>query len=127
MQGRLSRRKLAAYVADNLVAEEKSSDVLRELAAYLIESRRIRESELMIRAVEDALEERGVTVATVTTASPLSTELRENIQQLISSRDIQLCEVTDPSIIGGVRIETPSSTLDATIKRKLLALGRAKQ
>jgi len=50
---RLSRRKIAALYADELLAGHK--DVVKKLAAYLIESRRERELDLIVRDIEAAL------------------------------------------------------------------------
>ena len=125
MQGKISRRKLAQYAVD-AQANGKLSVVLQEIAAYLIESRRLRETELVVRAIEDELAMRGTVVAHVATARPLTHELQTAIKQLIGAKEISIVESVDPELIGGVRIETPGKLLDATVKRKLLALRQAK-
>ena len=72
MQGKISRRKLALYVADAVEAKQKLGSVLAEVAAYLVETKRTREAELLVRAVEDELAVRGVVIAHVVTARPLA-------------------------------------------------------
>jgi F-type H+-transporting ATPase subunit delta len=126
MKDKLSRRKLAQYVADTLVAGVEASVVLREVAAYLIDSGRLRETELVIRAIEDALADRGIVLARVTTATDLTATLRRDIEEMINARQVTLDTTIDPSVIGGVRIEIPGKVLDATVQRKLLALRQAK-
>jgi F0F1-type ATP synthase delta subunit len=76
MATRLSRRKIAAYAADKLAAGAASKKVLSEVAAYLIEMRRTREIDLLVRDIEDALEVRGIVVADVTSAYPLTEALK---------------------------------------------------
>ena len=125
MQGKISRRKLAEYAVNAYETGELSA-VLQEIAAYLIESRRLREAELVVRAIEDELAARGTVVARVATAHPLTSELEAAITQLVGAKEITIAEAVDPGLIGGVRIETPGKLLDATIKRKLLALRQAK-
>jgi F0F1-type ATP synthase delta subunit len=49
------------------------------------------------------------------------------IKELVGANSIALRETVDPTVIGGVRVKTPESTLDATIINKLHALKRAKQ
>ncbi len=53
MASRLSRRKIAAYAADKLIGGSSKKEVLREVAAYLITTRRTRELELLVRDIED--------------------------------------------------------------------------
>lgn len=126
MQGKISRRKLALFVADAVESHHALAPVLQEIAAYLIDSKRTREAELLVRAIEDELAERGIVVARVVTARPLASELEQAITKLIDAREIHLDSEIDESVIGGVRIETPGKLLDATIKRKILALHQAK-
>jgi F0F1-type ATP synthase delta subunit len=126
MQQKISRRKLAMYIADSLEKGASLSALLRELAAYLVLTKRTREAELVVRAVEDTLAERGSVIARVTTAHPLDATLRREIEQLVDAKTVHLYEIVDPEVIGGVRIETPGAFLDATLKRKLLALRQAK-
>lgn len=127
MAQKISRRKIANYVADGIVHGEEVSKLLRQAAAYLIDSKRTREADLLTRAIEDALEERGTTIATVTTARSLDDELRGAISALVGAKTVVLREIVDPTVLGGANIETPSSRLDATIKHKLTVLREAKQ
>ena len=126
MADKLSRRKLAQYVADRSNSTKELSKAVEHVAAYLVDSRRTREANLVVRAIEDELAARGSVVATVTTARPLDATLRKSIESLIDAKTISIREEVDPEVIGGVRIETPGSKLDATIQTKLLALSRAK-
>lgn len=125
MQTKISRRKLAQYAVDAHVSGNLSA-ALQEIAAYLVESRRLRETEPVVRAIEDELAARGTVVARVATARPLTSELQAAIKQLVDAQEILIVESVDPELVGGVRIETPGKLLDATIKRKLLALRQAK-
>lgn len=116
---------MAQYAVDAYEAD-KLALALQEIAAYLIESRRLREAELVVRAIEDELAARGTVVAHVATARPLTAELQNAITKLVGAKEISLVETINPELIGGVRIETPGKLLDATIKRKLLTLRQAK-
>lgn len=123
---KLSRRKLAAYIADQYDKGVPLQRSMRELAAYLVETGRTREAQLIVRAIEDELEARGTVVVTVTSARALSAAMRREIAALIGAKKLELRETVDPDVIGGVRVETPSALLDATIQRKLTLLHGAK-
>lgn len=126
MADKLSRRKIAQFVADRATSKKQLTAAIEQVAGYLVDSRRVREATLVVRAIEDELAARGSVIATVTTAHPLDATLRTTIEKLISAKELSLREQVDPEVIGGVRIETPGSKLDATIQTKLLALSRAK-
>lgn len=126
MAERISRRKLAVHVADRLEREDVAEATLQELAAYLIDTKRTREADLVARSIEDELAARGTVVAHVSSARPLSSDIKESIQRLLNASTIHLTEEVDPGLIGGVRIEAPGKRLDATLKRNILALGQAK-
>lgn len=126
MAERISRRKLAVHVADRLERGDAAEAALRELAAYLIDTKRTREADLVARSIEDELAARGTVVAHVSSARPLGNDIKRSIQRLLNASTIHLTEEVDPSLIGGIRIEAPGKRLDATLKRNILALGQAK-
>ncbi len=126
MTQKISRRKLASYVVDRFESGAPLATLLKEVAAYLVDSKRTREADLLVRAIEDVFAERGLVVARVTTAHPLTDALRREISKLVGGDKVHLDEIVDSTVIGGVRIDTPGKSLDATIERKLLALRQAK-
>lgn len=122
MTADISRRRLANFVADNVKNGKLKDSFMEKLAAYIVESGRQREAEMIVRAIEDELQTRGVVVATVTTAHPLTKASRQEIESMINANHIYIREVIDPSVIGGVKIELPDSQIDQTVKTKLMSL-----
>jgi len=121
---KLSRRKLAANAASRLARGESKETVLRDIAAYLIDSGRKREADLVVRDIEAMLIGEGTAVATVTSARPLSAASRTSLESFVkqSATGIQhviLREQIDGSLIGGVKLELPGSQLDTSVKAKL--------
>ena len=125
MSGRISRQKLAAQTADGIVSGD--ADATRRLAAYLLDTRRTDEAELIARDIEHALVGRGIVLADVTSARQLSAESRQAIKEFIGSdtkaKQITLREKVDPSVIGGVRVKYGGRLLDATVATKLERLA----
>ena len=119
MSMRISRRKLAVYVAEQLVVG--NSDVIDELAALIVMERREREIDLLVRDIETELADRGILVATVETAESLSLQSKQAIVEFLGG-EVALREVVKPELIGGVRIETPTMELDVTVAKKLQTL-----
>ena len=125
MPGRISRRKLATHTAEKLIKGD-GKKALGELAAFLVENRRTDEAELLIRDIEQELADHGLVVADITTARPLSDSLKNDIKNLVGGKTLQVREIIDESVLGGVRVDIPGKRFDGTIRRKLTAL-KAKQ
>lgn len=120
----LSRRKLAGNVAARLAGGESQKTVLKELAAFLIDSGRKKEASLIVRDVEAMLVDAGTAIGTVISARPLTGDSLKTIEAFIKQsnariKTVVLREQVDESLIGGVRIELPGAQLDASVKAKL--------
>jgi F-type H+-transporting ATPase subunit delta len=122
MAVRLSRRKIAAYTADKLINGETPQIALKEVAAYLVETKRTREYELIVRDIEEILAARGHVVADVTSAHELSDATRRAVEELVGAGSVQLREIIDPTVLGGIRVAVPGKRFDGTIAHKLTAL-----
>ena len=79
----VSRRKLAKYAAEQLLAGNDA--VLEEIAGFLIYEKHEREVELLARDIEVELAERGMVVATVESARALDATTKDAIKLLLSS------------------------------------------
>jgi hypothetical protein len=73
---KLSRRKVAALLADELLAGKK---VTKKLAAYLIDTKRTREATLFVRDIESALAQRGVLLADVASSFELTSDTEKAV------------------------------------------------
>jgi F0F1-type ATP synthase delta subunit len=120
----LSRRALAAYAADQLLAGTKFSKISKELAAVLVTSRRTNQAELLAQDIAWELESRGlVASASVTSAHTLSEQLKRQISAFVRQAakvdEVMIDENIDESVIGGVRIDTAAHSWDETLRSKL--------
>ena len=127
MAGRLSRRRLATYIADGLVSGTPSKKTLIEqLAAYLIETRRTKELGLIVRDVEYHLAEKGHLSATITSAFDLDSETLHAIESFVKDKtkapNVSLTTLVDPSVLGGIKISLPGRENDQTIAHQLTVL-----
>lgn len=129
MAAKISRRKLAKYVANELI--EKKTTIWQRLAAYLVDTRRTREAELIVRDIAATLEEKGVVIVEAVSAATLSKEIKQHISTLVAERsgakEVHITEVIDPAVIGGVKISTPTAQYDTTIQQNINALRALKQ
>lgn len=121
---KLSRRKLSANAAARLAGGESKKTVLRDLAAYLIDTGRKSEATLFVRDIEAMLTDAGTAIGTVTSARPLSKDSLDTVESFIKGHDarikhVVLREQIDESLIGGIKLELPGRQLDASVKAKL--------
>lgn len=123
---RLSRRKISTYIAGELAAGHESKKLIQELAGFLIDSRRTKELELVVRDIEYELRSRGTVLAWVTSARDLTTATKAEVTKLIKDRTnakhVELQQIVDPTVLGGVKIDIPGQQLDLTIARRLSRL-----
>lgn len=124
MAGRLSRRKLAIHAAERLIAGD--SAVVDELAALLIDERREREADLLVRDIEDQLAQRGEMVVVVEAARTIDSDTKRQIEQLFPGKNVSIREVIRPELIGGFRLMTPAQLLDISLAKKLSDLRAMK-
>lgn len=121
---RLSRRQLSNHIATRLTNGDKKADVLGELAAYLVDTRRTGEAELLVRDIELALAGDGVVVATVISARKLDDQARKLVESYVrdqypETKQVSLRERIDESLLAGIRLELPDRQLDESAKAKL--------
>src|SRR5215208_5870088 len=105
----ISRRQLAGYAADQIIIGKNTKSLANELAAVLIQSKRLNQAELLASDISWELEARGMAVnAQVTAAHSLSETLRKQIAAHIKKAakvdTVIMDEQVDKSVIGGVRI-----------------------
>lgn len=128
MAVRVSRRKIASYYADELLAGR--TDIATRLAALLLDTGRVRELDLIVRDIEDALEARGVVVADIASAHTLSQATQKDITAFLKkqsdAKEVHLRVNVDQALLGGVRINVPGRELDTTLRRKLTLLKASK-
>ncbi len=116
-----SRMQVATYVADHL-AEDRGG-ALRSAAAWLADKGQGRQARYLARDVAQVLASRGYVLAQVTTARPLSSEARREVERFIKeatgARELELESAVDAGLIGGIKLETPGQALDASVRTKL--------
>lgn len=132
MNSKASRRVVARTVAAKLLSEpEARKHWIKALAAYLIETRRVDEIDLIVNDIaRELFEQRGELVVDVTSARPLTDPVRKELKGLLKevtdAKEVLLSESVDSSLIGGLIARTPDAQLDASVRTKLKQLATIK-
>jgi F-type H+-transporting ATPase subunit delta len=120
---RLSRRTIAKYIADQLIAEADSDTLIQQLAAYLVDTRRTKELSLIVRDIQYFMAQAGSVYGVVTTATALPAATQKAVEAYVKqhtgANTVSLENSIDADVIGGVKISIPSRELDATIHHSL--------
>ncbi|GAA3664613.1 F0F1 ATP synthase subunit delta [Microbacterium marinilacus] len=77
---------------------------------------------VLARAIRVVAAQRGRTVATVTTAAPLTAAQGERLATALSRTyggEVTISSVVDPSIVGGVRVQIADDVIDGSIASRL--------
>ncbi|HAQ60184.1 MAG TPA: F0F1 ATP synthase subunit delta [Microbacterium sp.] len=85
--------------------------------------RRVREA--LSRTMRIVSDQRNRTVATVTTATPLSDAQAAQLIRMLSAkygRDVSLNTVVDASVVGGLRVQIADDIIDASVAARLAEL-----
>ncbi|WP_345752419.1 F0F1 ATP synthase subunit delta [Microbacterium rhizophilus] len=77
---------------------------------------------ILSRAIRIVAAQRGRTVATVTTATPLTAAQTERLATALSRSyggQVTISTVVDPSVVGGVRVQIADDVIDGSIASRL--------
>lgn len=118
------RTRLARLVADTTLKQGASRHFVREVAAYLLSERRGNELDSLLRDVQSDWAEAGHVEVIARSAHPLTAAVRTDIKREVKrvypgAKQIVVNEVTDPDVVGGVRLNLPNQQLDLSIRTKL--------
>lgn len=125
----LPRKELAKALLPIMDSTKDPAKLAKAIALFLSEEKRTKDLEGLMRDITTLRAESGVIEATVTSAFPLTGALKRDIRSLITkqhgAKEVILVEVVDPTVLGGVKIETGEHQLDVTVQQKLNRLRRA--
>ena len=122
---KFSRQQIAKYAAEQLLAGNHG--VLKEVAAYLIDTNKDDQADLLVRDIELYLSRAGHLLAHVGSVHELTAETKKHITELLKKETgathIDVAEYHDESLVGGIKIDIPGKQLDTSIARSLLTLN----
>lgn len=125
---KITRRKLAEHLADQLQAGVPVKKLATQALAYLKDQGQLNQWELLVRDVEDVLASKYNAVAVhITATRALDAETRKQlvdfIKQAEQAKSVTVAsETVDESLIGGVVMRTPSNVFDSSVQSKLKQL-----
>lgn len=126
---KIARRRLARELVRLLSGQpERRTELLRQTAAYLLQTKQANQLHLLMNDVADELlATQGHLTAEVQSAFALGDASRHDIiamlQDATQAKTVELSETTLPELLGGVILRTPGRELDASVRRHLMQLA----
>jgi F0F1-type ATP synthase delta subunit len=119
-----SRTRIAHSIADRTLKGDSKKKLSQEIAAYLLSERRVGDLDSLLRDVQADWAEAGFVEVLAASAHPLSASVKADIEKRIkplypNAKRIIVTEVSDPAVIGGVRLSLANQQLDLSIEAKL--------
>ncbi len=122
---KISRRRIAREFVRTLREQPTHKSVLvRQLAAYLIDTKQTAQLDLLLQDVADELYvQEGRLSVDIQTATPASQVTKDAVAHLLTkatgAKSVDVAAHTNPSLLGGIIVRTPRQQLDASVRRQL--------
>ncbi len=121
--------KAARKAVDAVLAEQGFGDLVRRFAAVVVANRRQSHLRDILRAFAAMVaERRGIVVASVSSAHPLSDLQRTQLQARLADAGygrVNIQERVDPALLGGLVVRVGARLYDASLKSRLARLQYA--
>lgn len=119
-----SRTQVAKYLASELKSGATSrKELINTVGGWLKATGQTKDIEHLVQSVSDALEDEGYIFAKVYTATELNERLKTQVEKFIKSTFsaiyVEAEYIIDRKLIGGIKIQTASGTLDDSVAGKL--------
>lgn len=113
-----------ASLANFIDQKSETKDIAKAIASYLIDTKQTQSLDSLLRDVTVARESRGIYEISVVSSHSLDQKQITAIKDYFSKSFDDVKEVVvhtkiDPSLLGGLRIESANYLIDRTLKSKL--------
>ena len=121
---KISRTRLAEAIAAHTYYDGVQKQYAKQVAAYLIDTGRVKELDSLLRDVSADWAAHGYVEVLARSAHPLTEAAKKDITRQVKSMypaadKVTVTEVHDESVVGGVRLELANEQLDLSIRSKL--------
>ncbi|CAH0138119.1 F0F1 ATP synthase subunit delta [Microbacterium sp. Bi121] len=123
--GRLGDNTAKGALVEKLLGGKAGAPTVLIVSSLVRQPRGRRVRQLLNRAMKIVSAQGGRIVATVHTATPLSTTQRTRLSDALAARyegAVSINEVIDPTVVGGLRVQVADDVIDGSISARLAEL-----
>jgi F0F1-type ATP synthase delta subunit len=125
------RTEIATAIAGLVATTKDQHKLAQAIAAYLVANHQTKDLDTIMRDVMTERAKDGVVEAQLTTAFPLSSGVKQQVETLLkqeypAATQLVYQENVRPEVLSGIKIQTPDKQLDETARGKLDQLIRMK-
>lgn len=116
----IARSRLA-----QLIIDDPSKQTVRRVAAYMVQTKRAKQVDLLIKDIERLAAKDGHVIAHVRSAHELSSTVTKQITKMVRDMEpngtdsVEIDTEIDSSLLGGVVVNTPEQELDLSLRNRL--------
>lgn len=119
-----TRRQLAEVIGEKTLHLTDKDKLAKGIAAYLAEENVPVDIDSLMRDVMRYRQEKGYIEAVAVSAHPLTPQVIADVKVLLKehfpdAKSFRVDTQVDESLVGGVRIDLPSESLDLSVRNKL--------
>lgn len=122
---RLGESSAKGALIEKILGARASEATTLIVSSLVRQPRERRVRQLLSSAMRIVSDQRGKTVATVITATPLNAEQAQRLAGALAKkygRDVSLNAVLDPTVVGGLRVQIADDVIDGSISGRLAEL-----
>lgn len=125
LNAKLGAPESKSALVERLLAGKASEQTVAVVSRLVRQPRGRRVRSLLEDAARIVADQRGLTLATVTSAVPLSDEHLSRLRGVLAGtfgKDVTVNLVVDPSLVGGLRVQAGDTVIDGSISSRLADL-----
>lgn len=111
----------------SLLSQKAAPETMDLIERLVLTGRRDSLAQSLVRIMDLAADRRRQKVATVTVATPITSEQTARLAQMLSTaygREVRVNVAVEPQIVGGMRIQIGDEVVDATVLSRLEEVRR---
>lgn len=123
------RLNVARVIAERTMNLKNPKLLAQEVAGYLLDKNATADIDSLLRDVLAYRAEHGLIEAVIVSAYPLTAMIRKDVMAELKTENPQaksiiITEEIDPTVVGGLRVESVHVQLDLTVRARLNTLKR---
>jgi F-type H+-transporting ATPase subunit delta len=121
---KISRLKISNAIANQTLKNGVTKQYAQEIAGYLLDNGRVNDLDSILRDIQEKWADAGYVEVLASSAHEIPLKVKEQIIAEVKrihpeAKKINVTDIYDPEVIGGVRLNFANQQLDLSVEAKL--------